>query len=252
MDALSSMLDSGPYEIYGISNAHSDLKVCEKLRCEIRQKSSLWGTTKKENQFVTQKVGKLPKLRGNPKIHKFKAPPFALKDLTFRPIIGGKETVLSGLSILLDKILQKITSFVPSKIKDSFDAIEKISDIDFSRFDIVPFDARALYTHISISLVHKMLDFWLNNKETEKLFPDRFKNGIFLHEGLEIIFTKNFFTFDGLIYRQEDGMAMGTNVAVSVADLSLGYLEIQAQLLPPRWYRYIDDGLFTSQKNEIC
>ena len=43
---------------------------------------------------------------------------------------------------------------------------------------------------------------------------------------------------------------MGTNVAVSVADLSLGYLEIQAQLLPPVWYRYIDDGLFKTAKTE--
>ena len=41
---------------------------------------------------------------------------------------------------------------------------------------------------------------------------------------------------------------MGTNVAVSVADLSLGFLEIQAQIMSPKWYRYIDDGLFTTPK----
>ena len=89
----------------------------------------------------------------------------------------------------------------------------------------------------------------MNHQETEKLFLDRFKNGLLLHEGLELIFTQNFFTFDGIIYRQEDGMAMGTNVAVSVADLCLGYLEIQAQILPPVWFRYIDDGLFRTPKN---
>ena len=42
---------------------------------------------------------------------------------------------------------------------------------------------------------------------------------------------------------------MGTNVAVSVADLSLGFLEIQAKIMPPKWYRYIDDGLFTTKKS---
>ena len=181
-------------------------------------------------------------------MHKYKTPPFLLKNLTFRPIIGGKDTVLSGLSILLDKILQKITSFVPSRIKDSFDAIEKINDIDFSEFDLAPFDATSLYTNISLSLVHQMIDFWMNHSETKDLFPDRFKNGLLLHEGLEIIFTQNFFTFNGLIYLQNDGMAMGTNVAVSVADLSLGFLEIRAQIAPPKWFRFIDDGLFTMKK----
>ena len=130
------MLDEDHYDFIGLSNAKTDLSICERLRWEIRDKSHLWGTTKKELQFMTQKVGKLPKIRGNPKIHKYKNPPFLLEDLSFRPIIGGKDTVLSGLSILLDKILQKITSFVPSRIKDSFDAIEKINDIDFSEFDI--------------------------------------------------------------------------------------------------------------------
>ena len=69
-------------------------------------------------------------------------------------------------------------------------------------------------------------------------------------EGLEIIFSKNYFTFDGEIYLQKDGMAMGTNVAVSVADLCLGYLEIQANILPPKWFRYIDDGLSIQKKEK--
>ena len=117
-------------------------------------------------------MSKLPKLRGNPKTHKFENPPFYLKDLNFRPIIGGKDTVLSGLSVVLDKILQKITNFVPTKIKDSFDAIEKINEVDFSKFDLVPFDATSLYTNISISLVHQMLNFWINYESTKELFLD--------------------------------------------------------------------------------
>ena len=37
-----------------------------------------------------------------------------------------------------------------------------MNDIDYSKFDLVPFDATSLYTNISISLVHKMLDFWMD------------------------------------------------------------------------------------------
>ena len=38
-------------------------------------------------------------------------------------------------------------------------------------------------------------------------------------------------------------MAMGTNCAVSLAELSLGFLEITNNLAPPYWFRYIDDGV---------
>ena len=42
---------------------------------------------------------------------------------------------------------------------------------------------------------------------------------------------------------------MGTNCAVSLAELCLGYLEDINELLPPTWYRFIDDGLKTVHKS---
>ena len=57
--------------------------------------------------------------------------------------------------------------------------LKKINELDFSKFDLVPFDATSFYTNISISLVHQMINFWMNYDSTKELFLDRFKNGLF-------------------------------------------------------------------------
>ena len=43
---------------------------------------------------------------------------------------------------------------------------------------------------------------------------------------------------------------MGTNAAVSIAEISMGFLELSNNLNPPTWYRYIDDGLKVYTKSE--
>ena len=43
---------------------------------------------------------------------------------------------------------------------------------------------------------------------------------------------------------------MGTEAAVSIAEITLGYLEMKNNYNPLTWARYIDDGLCVVPRNE--
>ena len=247
--ALNRMLDSQPDIYLNIqpSNAKSDLYTCEKVIKLIQAKSLCWGLLEEERKFIIFSRHKLPKLRGNPKFHKLKEP-FYLENLTFRPIISGQNGPLCGLSIFMDTLLRPWANLIPSRLKDSFHAIEKIKQINFENFLIHCFDASSLYTSFDVTLAKKAIEFWLRKPDFCVLLPQRFRSGTLLLEGVEILFTQNYFSFDGSIFLQQNGLAMGTQCAVCLAEVILGYLEQHCSLEPPTWFRYIDDGLAVLDK----
>ena len=189
---------------------------------------------------------KLPKLRGQPKLHKLSEPLY-MENLTFRPILSGKGGPLSGLSELLDKVLRPIADIMPCRIKDSFDALEKIKENNFDKYVLHTFDASSLYTSFDVNLAIRASKYWLSH-ENSLLIPERF-HGDFIPDSIRILFTQNYFSFNDKIYLQKNGLAMGTECAVVLAEIILGYLETTNDLNPPTWWRYIDDGLCRIPKN---
>ena len=60
-----------------------------------------------------------------------------------------------------------------------------------------------------------------------------------------IVFKKNYFTFNNRLYRQTQGTAMGTRMAPSYANIFMKYIEMQLIDTSPKkpkiWLRFIDD-----------
>ena len=127
------------------------------------------------SRYITHPRHKLPRLRGQPKIHKI-SDSLLLDELTFRPIISGKNGPLSGLSQLLDKVLRPLADHMVCRIRDSFDAIEKINSIDFSKYSVHTFDASSLYTSFDLDLVKKAFHFWLHEPDFRLFILDRFQD----------------------------------------------------------------------------
>ena len=135
-------------------------------------------------------------------------------------------------------------------MKDSFHALSFFQNIDLQKYFIVGFDAVSLYTNISLELAINAVTFWFEQPGTAELVPPRFHNLLFIIEALELLFSHNFFTFNGNIYLQTDGLSMGCNSAVSIAELALGFLETKNSFNPDIHKRYIDDAVDVVLKSE--
>ena len=76
----------------------------------------------------------------------------------------------------------------------------------------------------------------------------------YLKRALELILQENSFQFTGKDYLQTHGKAMGTNMAVSFANIFMGKVESQiinqSALKPLAWKRYIDDIFSISNINK--
>jgi len=76
-------------------------------------------------------------------------------------------------------------------------------------------------------------------------------------ELLEFILTTTYFCFNGQIYRQKFGTAMGSRVSPPVANMFMEHLERKLldtapeDLKPTLWKRYVDDILKLVKKDSV-
>ena len=192
-------------------------------------------------------VGSQPgKLYGLAKVHKGSTngcPPF-------RPIISAINTPTYQLSKFLLPILEPITknSFV---IKDSFSFVDDIKDQNTNLF-MSSFDVESLFTNIPLNETIEICINKLYPRKNMKIKGLRKKD---LKTLLELATKESLFMFDHQYYRQLDGVAMGSPLGPTLANIFLcHYEEIWLQNCPiqfkPVFYkRYVDDTflLFNDQ-----
>lgn len=148
----------------------------------------------------------------------------APSDLTFRPIVAGPQCPTSRLSSLLDEILKPLVPNVKSYIKDTRNFIVYLDTISNIEEDdtLLTFDVKSLYTNISHNQGRNAVAFWVEKHRDQ--IAQRFSLN-FILEGLNIVLQNNTFHFNDKYYLQLTGTAMGTKVAPTYANLTLGWLE---------------------------
>jgi len=114
-------------------------------------------------------------------------------------------------------------------------------------------DGTSLYTNIpheeGITIVCKTYETFHLNKPP---IPT-----VYLRDMLKLILKENSFHFNGKNYLQTHGIAMGTKMAVSFANIFMAAVETEiinrSHLKPLTWKRYIDDvfSLWNVNKEEI-
>ena len=142
-----------------------------------------------------------------------------------------------------------------SYIKDERDFLRKFPKNINKDSRIICCDVVSLYTSIPHELGLKAIEFWID--KLRYLIPSRFSK-VFILEGVSFVLENNNFNFDGKIWRQVVGTAMGKEVASPYACLTVGYLEetiLFPTLIPSRFdsktaeeiienfYRFVDDGV---------
>ena len=209
---------------------------------------------KSSNIYVTPKVHKNKEIinackTSNTDYIHMSVPP----DLKGRPIIAGPESPTQRLSELLEKLLSPLVSSLKSYIKDDWDFLRKLpKTVDFD-CELYSVDIVSLYTNIPHDLGVEAVSYYVDKYRNK--IPTRFTKE-FILESLLFVLENNNFLFDGVLYHQRTGTAMGTKCAPPYANLSIGYLE-DTKLYPQlpryfeisvceliiRWFlRYIDDG----------
>ena len=183
-------------------------------------------------------------LYGLPKVHKGPT-------LPLRPILAAYNLPNYKLAKYLVSLLSHLTTNSYS-IKNSFDFSKFISKQNPNSY-LVSFDVESLFTNIPVVDTINII--------TDQLFP--------AHDSVYCGFTKtefttllnlavndNHFVFNNEIYKQVEGMAMGSPLGPTFANIFMSFLENQylqncTDSYKPIFYkRYIDDTLASFQNRE--
>ena len=147
-----------------------------------------------------------------------------------------------------------IVKSLPSYIKDSQHALEIFRDFNFLGEDklIFTMDISSLYTVIPNSEGLQALRYFFDQRTVTEPSSET------LLRLAELVLTLNCFSFAGNYYKQINGVAMGTKMGPSYANLFVGYIEHQFfnqydGPKPDLYGRYIDDciGAISSSGEEL-
>lgn len=177
-------------------------------------------------EFLLQTKSTLPTFHCIPKLHKAGMPG--------RPIVGSPSWLTTKWSILLDCLLETIQ--VEYALRNSIDLIPLIENLHIEgSYILCSADVSSLYTNMSLQRLYGVIE-----RHTQSELYVRI---------LKFICENNFFRYGNSVFRQRDGIAMGTNCAVICANL---YLDDFDQHFAPKcvfYRRYIDDIFFILDTN---
>ena len=169
----------------------------------------------------------------------------------FRPILSANNTPTYKLVKFLVPILKSLTSNEYT-VKDSFAFAEEVVEQD-SEFFMGSLDVDSLFTNIPLEETIDICTNTLfeNMEKVEGLSKIEFK------ELLSLATKESYFIFNGQLYKQVDGVAMGSPLGPTLANAFLVHFEKNwLQNCPsdfkPHYYRwYVNDifVLFTSPKH---
>jgi hypothetical protein len=168
------------------------------------------------------------------KIHKF--------PIKGRPIAGAVNWVTTPISKLLSHILHPIVEEKRSILKDSSALIRVMDGIQLNQEDIlVTMDITSLYPNMDQEMTLQCVDNAMLS------YPIHIRK--FAVEATKLVLCNSFVQFNGHIYRQVKGMAMGTNAAVELANLYVDFIVNRSEIFKrfpevQYYYRYIDDLFF--------
>ena len=173
-------------------------------------------------------------LYGLPKVHKTEVP--------LRPILAAYNSPNFSLAKFLVPLLSNLTNNQYT-LPNSSKFIPEILQQHSNTF-MVSFDVQSLFTNVPLS---ETIDIIIN-----KLFPTQTTlfngfNACSFRKLLELAVIDTHFIFNGDVYKQIDGMAMGSPLGPTFANIFMCYLEEQflndcpVSFKPLFYRRYVDD-----------
>jgi peptide-methionine (R)-S-oxide reductase len=153
--------------------------------------------------------------------------------------MSGNQHPTEKLSEFVDYHLNPFLKEIPSYIKDTNDFVNLCNDIQLKPNErIITLDVSSLYTNIphkeGIAAVEKFMTPRVGKEKAQMIA-----------KFTEMVLTGNIFEFNGKLFLQKCGTAMGSKMAPSYACIYMHIMEQEflskAPIKPRIWKRYIDD-----------
>ena len=160
-----------------------------------------------------------PRIYGLPKIHK--------ADVPLRPIVSCVNTFAYDLSAYLAKILFPLTGKSKYTVTNSAHFVSTVSNETIQDNEImVSFDIESLFTNVPIDAAVQAA---LQKHENDPSLTDRTTlTPAQIADLLTFVLRFTYFQYNGSIYEQKDGTAMGSPASAVIADLYMESFEEQA------------------------
>ena len=225
--------DISKFKKLSIDTSTHILKLEDKLNRILRNIKSNIGDTIYNNIYAS---GSRPgKLYGLPKVHKDNNP--------LRPIISSIGTFNYNLAKFLVPLIAPVTKNEYT-VENSTDFVNQITSLQFSEPVVMAsIDVESLFTNVPLKETTEIITNNLMEINTSLYGLTR----NILLKLLNIVTSDSVFTFNGDLYAQVDGVAMGSPVGPSYANAFLCHFEkiwldnCPTQFKPLYYRRYIDD-----------
>ena len=209
-----------------VSSVVSEIQVCEQALSD------------KEAEYLQVRDSKLVRFYLLPKIHK------GLSDVVGRPVISNCGTATEHISEFLDFHLNPLGSKTKSFVKDTnhfLSLLAKLGEIPDNAL-LCTADVVGLYPNIPHGEVLEAMRKALDTRQNPSISTESI-----VSLG-KLVLDSNVFEFEGKVYKQKLGTAIGTKFAPAYANLFMSSLEEDMlsswAVKPWIWYRYIDDVFF--------
>ena len=178
-----------------------------------------------------------------PKIHKAKEKWPNPNMPEGRPIISDVNSESYRAAEYIDSFTNPLSMDNPVVLKNSYEFIDKIRGKPFpSGYLLVTGDVKSLYTNMNLNRILEI------TKQTFLQNPDANRPDDELIALLELTLYNNDFEFNGELYLQVHGIAMGKKYAPGLANLYLKSFDNDAQTKfdynPEFYFRFLDDVFF--------
>ena len=227
------LADHTKFRCLGTDIASHILKLEDRLNRILRSIKASIGDCNYDKLFAS---GSRPGyMYGLPKIHKVGNP--------LRPIISSIGTFSYNLAKFLVPILKPLTTNEYS-VNNSSKFVHELCNLKLSTNVVMAsFDVTSLFTNIPLN---ETTDLILNNLTADHISNFGLDKSQ-LSKLLNLATCSNAFTFNGKLYNQIDGVAMGSSLGPVYADIFMGFneqvwlSECPAQFKPLFYRRYVDD-----------
>ena len=181
-----------------------------------------------------------PRMYGVPKLHKEGVP--------LRPILSMINSPQHELAKWLTEVLRPVLSkYSQHTVRDTFefcDMLEKFNEKhrgqSFQNLFMCSFDIKSLFTNVPLreTIDICMLALYQDEDVTKPSVPETLFRKLLVKATTEVEFS-----FDSVMYAQVDGVAMGSPLGPTLANIFVGYMEtkIPVSEFPLLYHRFVDD-----------
>jgi hypothetical protein len=238
-------INEGPFNQVKVKKNWKDGVPVNVMQTEVKQTLTNLVNNNNLNQFTAQSLvlsnPRMPFIYGVPKIHKL--------DSKMRLIVSNISTPTSKIAKYVTKEFSKLNYQSVFSVKNSQDLTQKLINQKVDETEVlISFDVVSLFPSIPIDQAIEIVLEFLNSTEL-----DRNKKASLI-EMIKVCSRLNYCQFRENIYRQNDGLPIGSPLSPLIAELYLRKFELtycKESWWPRVFYRYVDDCLAIIKKKDL-